>query len=104
MTLIFLKIKFPLSDADSLERASDSTIPTTCNVISGRVGLDVLIKTKGSVTDINECVEMCNDMADCEFWSFYEANWLKRRRCILYGLEATRKEMSMKWSSGETNC
>merc|ERR1711962_1165901 len=60
-------------------------------------------KTKGDVTDINECVEMCNDMS-CEYWSFYEANWLKRRRCILYTMTAMRWQSGRKWSSGETNC
>jgi len=85
-------------------RGVTNTIPSDCLVLNGRVGFDIYHKTKGSVTDINECVEMCADMSACEYWSFYEANWLKRRRCILYELTATRWEDGMKWTSGETNC
>merc|ERR1719403_672990 len=82
-----------------------ATIPMDCTVFTGRVGFVVTYKDKGETYDINDCVEGCNDNDDCEYWSFYNAKWLKRRRCYHYQLDAARLEDSDIWTSGTwTDC
>merc|ERR1712168_246543 len=67
-----------------------ATIPMDCTVFTGRVGFVVTYKDKGETYDNN----------DCEYWSFYNAKWLKRRRCYHYQLDAARLEDSDIWTSG----
>merc|ERR1711917_3620 len=86
--------------AEDRSMTTMATVPMDCPLFFGRVGFVVTYKDKGDTYDINDCVADCNDNDDCEYWSFYNAKWLKRRRCYHYELSAARKEGSMIWSSG----
>merc|ERR1712219_51125 len=76
------------------------TLDPSCENDYGTYGLEVSEKVKKSIQSEYDCYNYCYDDQDCEWWSFRNAKWAKRKLCILYYVDYKHRSNSDKWISG----
>merc|ERR1712189_109737 len=60
------------------------TLDPACEWDFGTYGLEVIEKVKRTIQNGYDCYKYCDEDQSCEWFSFRDAKWAKRKMCVLY--------------------
>ena len=76
------------------------TLDPSCEWDFGTYGLEVVERVKRTIQSEYDCYKYCDEDQFCEWFSFRDAKWAKRKMCVLYYVDYKFRGDSDKWMSG----